>query len=223
MKLTVDYLENRHNFWVNNIAKQGIWDAEKFKDIKILIRNRSCSYEGMFIRKSIVKNNKIKINDSIIIYQCYPDLSFGEIDDTLVHEMIHQFITQNNLSDTRIHGRLFQDFMNCINESFPNELKISISGIFKELKGPGSKLHKLIIVCKNNNCFICKIMPSKLEYFTELLKNMKYTCKITDYILCESNDMYFEMQTSCRKNLHGIKLSMDETRTLCRECQIKPI
>lgn len=207
MELTVEYLRRRHAYWIERLADAGIWEADKFKPVELVVRGRCRSYVGLFHRKWVKVNVRHRLRDRIIIYCQSADMSMEEIDDTLVHEMIHQYIFQNDLPDTSTHGRLFKDFMQKINAAFPQELKISIYGESPILKGPGAKTHKLILLrMKDGECYCCKINPSKIPVFINYLKQtvLSPNSKIKDYLLCESKDMYFDDVTACRKYLHGL-------------------
>lgn len=227
MKITVEYLKQRHAYWIEKLDRAGICEADKFNKVEIIVRKHCRSYEGLFHRKWVKVNVRRRVRDRIIIYQQPVEMSVKDIDDTLVHEMIHQYIIQNNLPDTSTHGNLFRDFMQRINAAFPDELGISIIG--KELhvmKGPGTKTHKLILVwMKNGECWCCKIMTSRFPLFINYMKRITSSpeTNIKDYLFCESNDMYFDDLRECRKYLHGIPMSLPELRDLCKECNIKRI
>lgn len=224
MRLNVDYLQQRHKYWLERISATGIWYKELFRPVKFEIRSPSRSYQGLFQRKVNSVGGRKRMTDTIIIYENLYDMSVREIDDTLVHEMIHQYIYQSNLHDTSTHGRMFKDLMRLINETFPEDLKITISSETRKLKGPGQSLHKLILVqMTNNDCYCCKISSKEIDKFMRLLDNNRARNNIRDYILCESNDRYFDSFPACRKYLHGEPMSLGDLKALCRECNIRRI
>ena len=51
--------------------------------------------------------------------------------------MIHQYIYQNGIKDSGMHGKVFKELMNSINQAFGRELTIRVSGGIKERRGPG--------------------------------------------------------------------------------------
>ncbi len=53
------------------------------------------------------------------------DLPEAEVEDTLIHEMIHYFIAWKGLKDTSTHGRLFREMMKEINEQHGRHITIS--------------------------------------------------------------------------------------------------
>ncbi|MDE6342629.1 MAG: hypothetical protein K2K93_09945, partial [Muribaculaceae bacterium] len=84
MKVRCEYLEARHLYWRERIGAAGIWDASGFKPVKVIVRNRSKTYDGLFCRKRVVAGSEWGWEDQIIFYQQYADISAREIDDTLV-------------------------------------------------------------------------------------------------------------------------------------------
>lgn len=222
MELSYGYLKGRHSYWRERIGDAGIWDADEFRPVRFIVRNRSKTYDGLFCRKRVIMDSREEWEDHIIIYQQYADISAREIDDTLVHEMVHQYIYQNNIKDSSTHGRVFREFMHRINESFKNELKLMVSGGIKERRGPGDTLHRLILVyIETSVCLCCKVNPNKTETFLKLLRQHKDKWKIRKHMLCESNDMYFDSFTSCTHRLHGVRMSQDELSALFKQCHIR--
>lgn len=221
MIITEGYLQLRHGYWVDRLGKAGIWDAAKFKPISFSVRKRSKTYDGLFFRQWVNVDGKQKLQDSIIIYQQYPDLTQKEIDDTLVHEMIHQYIYQNQIEDSNVHGKVFTKLMGKINASFPNELNLRVSGGIKERRGVGDTLHKLIIVyCDTGVCLCCKVNPRKTDMFMNRIKEHMDEWKIRKYELCESYDRYFDSLTACNSRLHGLRMNEEELAMLCRNMAI---
>ncbi len=222
MIITEEYLQLRHRFWIERIGESGIWDIDKFKPVVFIVRKRSKTYDGLFCRRWVNIDGKQKLQDSIIIYQQYPDLTKQEIDDTLVHEMIHQYIYQNGIKDSNVHGNVFKELMGRINESFPNELNLRVSGGIKERRGMGDTLHKLIILYRESGvCLCCKVNPNKIDMFMSRIKEHKDEWKINKYELCESNDCYFDALTACTRRLHGVRMNEEELAMLRRNMNIK--
>lgn len=224
MIITEEFLMIRHRFWMERIGKAGIWDKAKFRPVAFSVRKRSKTYDGLFYRKWVIVDGKQKLQDSIIIYQQYPDLTEQEIDDTLVHEMIHQYIYQNGIKDSSVHGKVFKEFMGRINKAFPKELNLRVSGGIKERRGEGDTLHKLIIVYHNNGvCHCCKVKPNKKDMFMRRIKEHKDEWKINKYELCESYDRYFDSLTACNRKLHGLRINVEDLVKLCRNMNIKRV
>lgn len=53
------------------------------------------------------------------------DLPEPEVEDTLIHEMIHLWIMYKRIPDTSTHGRVFRQWMNDINSRYGRHIRIS--------------------------------------------------------------------------------------------------
>ena len=224
MELRCEYLEERHRYWRERIGDAGIWYADGFMPVKFIVRKRSKTYDGLFCRKRVAVGSERGCEDQIIFYQQYADISVQEIDDTLVHEMIHQYIYQNGIKDSGVHGKVFKELMCRINQAFGGELTIRVSGGIKERRGPGDTLHRLILVSKDSGVCLCfKVNPNKADMFMSIIREHKDEWKIRKYELCESNDRYFDSFTACTRRLHGVRMTEEELVELCRECVVRAV
>lgn len=69
-----------------------------------------------------------------ISYSVLFDRPESEIEDVLIHEMIHYYILANGYRDTSPHGKLFKQLMNHINARFGRHITISIRTVAAENK-----------------------------------------------------------------------------------------
>lgn len=230
MELNVEYLRARHAYWKGRIAEAGIWEADGFRSVDFAVRKRSKMYEGLFHRKFITAKTRLKMADGvngryydrIILYRKSPDMSEREIDDTLVHEMIHQYIIQNGIHDTSAHGRTFKDYMQRVNKAFAGDLNITVRGKVSVWEGPGSKTHQLIVVSMyDGTCYCCRIMPAKLPQFLKLVRKNKKAGEFKDYMHCESADMYFNSIRACRTRLHGLRMPLADLAAFCKKYNLR--
>ncbi len=217
MILTKEALSLRHRYWKERIGEVGIWDSDKFRPVVFIIRKRSKTYDGLFWRKWVKVDGKNELQDIIVVYQQYTDITQQEIDETLVHEMIHQYIYQNDIQDSGAHGKVFKELMSMINQAFQGELTIRISGGIKERRGPGDTLHRLILIYKESGvCYCCKVNPNKSDMLMRLIGEHKDEWKVRKYELRESYDRYFDSFTACTHRFHGAKMNEEELASLCR-------
>ena len=208
MKLTFEYLKERHAFWKEEIGKAGIWNPQKFKTIKLEIRKKSKTYNALFQRKWIKRKIRHRAIDSLIIYNNVEDFDPEYLDGLIVHEMIHQYIFQNNIKDTSTHGIIFQDFMKKINDQFCGKLEINISDYNPTLptEGPGETVFNLLLILQKNNWFCCVVRPGKIKHFHNHVLTLKRNQKVKDFGWLQSNDIYFNQYPQCTKYLHGKRL-----------------
>ena len=208
MKLTLEYLKERHAFWKEEIGKAGIWKQEKFKLVRLEIRKKSKTYNALFQRKWIKRKIRYRAIDSLIIYNNVEDFDTKYLDGLIVHEMIHQYIFQNNIKDSSTHGIIFQDFMKKINEKFNGNLEINITDTNPTLptEGVGDTVFNLLLILQKNNWYCCVVRPGKIKHFHNHVLTLKQNQKIKDFGWLQSNDIHFNQYPQCTKYLHGEKL-----------------
>ena len=222
MQLSWFYLNERYDYWKIEIGNAGIWNPNLFQDISIHIRPKSKRYNGLFCRRYMTKNGKKRIVDRIFIYKNSEDFNPVFLDSVLVHEMIHQYIFQNKIKDTSTHGKIFRGYMQKINEKFPGKLLINISDHNPSIpiKGPGEKIHHILLTRTEKHCYFCVINPTKLKDFELMARKYKERGIIKDFSWLQSNDVTFDRYVRCTKTLHGIKLPFSEMATFCQQHNI---
>lgn len=97
----------------------------RLPDIPLVISD-AASYLGMFcyrtrthlFGKKTHYDLKIRISSRL-------DLPESEIEDTLIHEMIHYWILHNNIRDTSRHGKVFRSMMSDINGRYGRHITVS--------------------------------------------------------------------------------------------------
>lgn len=75
----------------------------------------------------------VRREDFILRISTRYDLPEAEVEDTLIHEMIHYWIAWQNLTDSSTHGKLFRAKMQEINSRFGRHLTISHKSSPEEL------------------------------------------------------------------------------------------
>lgn len=222
--LSVAYLESRHSFWKEKIADAGIWNKNKFGKITIKIGRRSKCFNGMFRRIRNQKIFKTSWEDSITIYPYSEKPDPRKIDDTLVHEMIHQYIAQAGLKDTTAHGPVFRNFMDRINNSFKGELTISISTKRIPETGTGRRLHPLLLLQMAGGYYLCcRLSPTNAPRIIKEVLTSGSALSIVKATLYSSADKYFDSVTACRTRLHGIKLSSSQLPSFIEKYSLVPV
>ena len=63
--------------------------------------------------------------DFTLCISCRYDLPQNQLDDVIIHEMIHYFIDTRRMSDTSAHGRVFRSIMDGINRKFNRNITVS--------------------------------------------------------------------------------------------------
>ncbi|MCH5226412.1 MAG: SprT-like domain-containing protein [Muribaculaceae bacterium] len=220
IKLTPEYLQKRYEFWKEQIGKNNIWNADKFKPVKLIIRKNHKDYNALFQRKFNKSNRTIE--DKIIIYNKVEVFDKVYLDSLIVHEMIHQYLTQNKMDDQNPHGKPFIEMMSQINIHFPSKLNIQVrsDNPMIPLKGKGKILHYLLLILKKTQYFCCVIHPKRINEFNLKVKSLKNNGRIKDYLWAQSFDCYFNDFTRCMKVLAGEVMTLQEMKTFCKEYSI---
>lgn len=225
MKLEIKYLRERHSYWIDRIGERGIWEPEKFMPVQLVIRKDCRSYNALFHRRVKIKKGVKEIIDKIIIYNKVEDFNSKFLDSILVHEMIHQYIFQTDQKDTSTHGRIYKHYMGKINREFQGELEINIRdhNPAVKMKGPGEKMHSILLLQYNDgNWFFAVMMPGKKDFFENMLRQNKNGWKVKSHQWVQSNDVYFNQFSRCTKVLHGIKKTEEEMKEFMKEYRISP-
>lgn len=116
---TVDLLVEKFRLFNKTVFNSAL-------DIPPIKLSKAKSYLGM-VRYRRRRNlwGRERKTDFVIIISTYRDLAENEIEDVLLHEMIHYYIGVNHIADTSAHGRVFRQMMSEINNRFNRHITIS--------------------------------------------------------------------------------------------------
>ncbi len=224
MNFDADYIRSRHNHWIVAIGQKGIWNMHAFAPVTIIVKPRSKTCNGKFRRKTAIVNGRVAIDDAIIIYRNSPDRSAAEIDNVLVHEMIHQYIYQAHLTDTSSHGRIFRSMMAGINKAFAGQLNITISTkADMSAHGPGRQTHLLVVLHSVEWVYCCAICRSSVRQIAQYLKRYRTAMKISAVEWYVSNDVHFDSFSKCRSRLHGERVDPGELNLYCEKYGLRKL
>lgn len=195
MKATVPYIEQKFEEFNQRMF------AGKLPKLPIELSNAKtflgvCVYK---IRKGkdgkkIFYDFRLRINTRI-------DLSEAEIEDTIIHEMIHYYIGYHQLVDSSAHGPLFLHIMNTINEKFGRHLSVSHKGTRQQMKqaiDTKPRWHVIaVITLKDNRCGL-KVLPRVLPSILHYYNNVRKSDMVTAIQLYMSNDIFFNQFPSSK-------------------------
>ncbi|MBR5842245.1 MAG: SprT-like domain-containing protein [Bacteroidaceae bacterium] len=119
MKATIPYIEKKFEEF-NQLIFEGklpklpieLSDAKTFLGMCVYKKRRT------LWGKMECYDFKLRINTRI-------DLAEAEVEDIIIHEMIHYYIGYNKIVDTSAHGKVFRQLMQKINEQFGRHIRIS--------------------------------------------------------------------------------------------------
>lgn len=143
----------------------------------------------------------------IIAISDFYDRSEYDYQNTILHEMIHLHIRQNNIDDTRKHhGKIFNEIAQRISS---DGWKIATSVKMDQQLKPKHPItcNMVAFIGRNNPCLIRYSTNSK-EYFKSVFdKN-----GITETVWFKSEE--YGSFPVCKKRVRGINLTMDEYEKL---------
>ena len=114
MKTTVEYIEHKFNEF-NALMFNG-----ELPMLPIKLSNARTFLGQLGYKKRQKEDGKMECYDFVLRINTKYELPESEIEDTLIHEMIHYFIHWHQLEDTSQHGEMFHMMMNGIN-GWPNK------------------------------------------------------------------------------------------------------
>ena len=122
------------------------------------------------------------------------DLSCEELDDTIIHEMIHYFISYNGLQDRTAHGPLFKALMASINEAHGRNVgishRMSHEGIVSA-KSAVKKWHVVAILHFSTGEKGVKVLPRVISRIIDYYRNISAASNIRKVDLYLHNDPFF--------------------------------
>ncbi len=176
--------------------------------------SKAKTYFGLFTCKRMFYNKNITFDNTIKISTLY-NRSKDEIDDTLIHEMIHYYIATQKLCDTSPHGKIFIKIMKHINKEYHRNIKVS-SKTMNNCQITDSKENNYLILAlelKNEKYYLSSVnIKNKINLEQDLRKEKKLIKAYHWYI---TNDTYFMQWPKVRtlrakrvdKKLYDLKIS----------------
>ncbi len=188
MKATVSYIEKKFEEYNRQMFGGKLPKiAVELSDAKTFLGQ--CVYKKR--RKPFGKTElydfRLRINTRI-------DLPEGEIEDTIIHEMIHYYIGYNKLEDASAHGPLFLGIMNDINRKFGRNLTVSHKSTKEQreqLQDKRSHYHVIAVVTFNDGRTGIKVLPRVLRSILYYYNNVLTNKEISSIQLYMSNNVFF--------------------------------
>lgn len=145
-------------------------------------------------KKRRLEDGSIELYDFRLSINTRIDLPEAEIEDTIIHEMIHYFIGINRLEDSSSHGPTFQHLMRAINEKYGRNITISHKGTKEEAEqaiDKRAKLHVIAVVSFFGGRKGIKVLPRIIERILAYNKGVSGGPGVEriDYFM--SNDPFF--------------------------------
>ena len=204
MEITLNYIErafNKYNaIYFNNELKRPIFELFKSKTTL----GQFCVKNAHYARFGGVPTIKIRISN-------YYNREEKDFDNTIIHEMIHQWVHQNNIKDTSSHGKYWLCVARRINKDGwdiqpTNTIQYEISSNVKK------EYLIFSFLDKSNRRFICRVNPKKQQWYVNVLKFNNFT-NIVHFTSKNSNK--FDRFVNCQSSLRGKYINQKQWEDYC--------
>lgn len=146
--------------------------------------------------KTFLGQYEHKGNERLIKLSTFYDLQEAELEDIIIHEMIHYFIAYNGLKDTSSHGDIFRALMESINAAHNRRIAIrhKISEPLPQATNRTirAKWHVIAAVYMHNGSCGLKVLPRVLPKIKYYRDSVLASPKVTRIDLFLSNNRFFE-------------------------------
>lgn len=203
MIATTDYVQGQFDHF-NHTYFDG-----KLPRVPILL-SRSASQMGyLSMHRTRLPNGKWQTDHYRLHISTRHDLPKDELDDIILHEMIHLYIHSNNLKDNAPHGTLFRSKMEELNSRFGRHITVQYKlseEQHKQLHDPRPRWHVVAVLTTRDGRQGFKVLPrvreSILKYKRAVLADPDMR-SIELYMTC--NPFFNDYPTSAALRYHFAK------------------
>ena len=210
-ELTVDYLRQAFEHY-NDLIFDGKLPVPELR------WSRAKTRLGQMACKRKMSWGRTKLYDFSISVSNYYKLTTEQIDDVLIHEMIHYSIAYTGLKDTSSHGIVFRGMMDKINRTFGRHITISVRTRNLQPRTTQQPKDYLILALetKDGKYFLSSVNPSTAG---ELAISLARAREIAHYAWYQSQDEYFHSMPRVR-SLRGRQVSAEVYETMIEKMKL---
>ena len=211
-ELTIDYLRQAFEHY-NDLIFEGKLPVPKLK------WSRAKTRLGQMACKRKTSWGRTKYYDFTISVSNYYKLTKEDIDDVLIHEMIHYSIAYTGLKDTSAHGIVFRGMMDKINRTFNRHITISVRTRNLQARSAQQPKDYLILALKmkDGKYFLSSVNPSAAG---KLAISLARAREIAHYAWYQSQDEYFRSMPRVR-SLRGRQVSEEVYKTMIGKMKLQ--
>lgn len=118
MSITEEYIEEKFREF-NLLMFEG-----RLKPVPVRLSRARTFLGQLRYRRERTPFGTCRYKDFSLAVSTRLDLTERQIEDTIIHEMIHYYILSNNITDTSSHGKVFRSMMHDINLRFGRNISV---------------------------------------------------------------------------------------------------
>ena len=188
MDITVEYVKRQFDRF-NALCFGG-----KLPPVPVRLSNAK-SFLGMcsYKRRPDGRGGEVKY-DFVLRINTRIDLPEAEVEDTILHEMIHYYIGVNQMVDTSAHGTLFRHIMNDINTRHGRHITISHRCTPQQREqavDTRRRWHVVAVVQMADGKTGVKVLPRITSRITDYYNGVKSSPLVKSVKFYMSNDPFF--------------------------------
>ena len=149
----------------------------------------ACTFKSKrnWLGRTVLYDFKLKISKRL-------DLPENEIEDIIIHEMIHYYIGVNQMKDSSAHGTLFRQMMSDINRKHGRHITISHKMTTEQRQltvDKTEKWHVVAVVGMKNGRTGIKVLPRVWQSINKYCDGVKRSGEVDEVKLYICKDAYF--------------------------------
>jgi len=137
---------------------------------------------------------KTTYSDYILRINTRIDQDEQELEDTIIHEMIHYYILSNGIKDTSSHGKIFRKMMAEINEKYGRHITISHK-LSEEQRAQATtvkpKTRTIAVIQFKDGHFGVKVLPNTDKSIRYYCRHVRRDPDVASITLHQSRDPFW--------------------------------
>ena len=202
MKATIPYAQQKFREYNRLIF------AGKLPELPIELSDAKGFIGVCRYKKRKLDDGSVEFYDFRLSINTRIDLPEEEIEDTIIHEIIHYFIGYNKLEGSSSHGPVFQHLMNSINEKYGRHVSITHKSTKEEAEQAVDKRprwHVIAVVSFFGGRKSIKVLPRVIQSILAYNRKVSgaHGVERIDYFM--SNDPFFNrFPNSAAPNVYDV-------------------
>lgn len=188
MRATLDYVKAKFDQFNRQMF------AGKLPPLPIELSNAK-TFLGMCVcRRRKHRDGRVELFDFRLRINTRIDLPEQEVEDTIIHEMIHYYIGYFRLSDSSAHGPTFRRIMNTINERYGRHIRISHKTTAEQKAqaiDSTPRWHVVVAIRFVDGRFGVKVIPRSVNRIILFYNTLKLVKEIAHADMYLTNEPYF--------------------------------